>query len=85
MYRKKFSQRQKYNFIKCNFNNLNDIKKLQLLRIKKLVMFLNAGILGDLKDINKIKSNEIFQILKINVLANKQILDFFIQKKFQLN
>ena len=72
--------------VKCNFNNLNDIKKkLQLLRIKKLdYVFLNAGILGDLKDINKIKSNEIFQILKINVLANKQILDFFIKKKIPI-
>ena len=69
--------------VKCNFNNLNDIKKkLQLLKIKKLdYVFLNAGILGDLKDITKIKTNEIFQILKINVLANKQILDFFIKKK----
>jgi len=72
--------------VKCNFNNLNDIKKkLQLLRIKKLdYVFLNAGILGDLKDITKIKSNEIFQILKINVLANKQILDFFIKKKIPI-
>ena len=40
--------------------------------------------MGDLKDINKIKSNEIFQILKINVLANKQILDFFIKKKIPI-
>ncbi len=72
--------------VKCNFNNLNDIKKkLQLLRIKKLdYVFLNAGILGDLKNITKIKSNEIFQILKINVLANKQILDFFIKKKIPI-
>ncbi len=72
--------------VKCNFNNLNDIKKkLRLLRIKKLdYVFLNAGILGDLKDITKIKSNEIFQILKINVLANKQILDFFIKKKIPI-
>ena len=72
--------------VKCNFNNLNDIKKkLQLLRIKKLdYVFLNAGILGDLKDITKIKSNEIFQILKINVLANKQILNFFIKKKIPI-
>ena len=69
--------------VKCNFNNLNDIKKkLQLLKIKKLdYAFLNAGILGDLKDITRVKPNEIFQILKINVLANKQILDFFIKKK----
>ena len=72
--------------VKCNFNNLNDIKKkLQLLRMKKLdYVFLNAGILGDLKNITKIKSNEIFQILKINVLANKQILDFFIKKKIPI-
>ena len=69
--------------VNCDFNNLKDIdKKLQLLKIKKLdYVFLNAGILGNLKKINKIKTNEIFQILKINVLANKQILDFFIKKK----
>ena len=73
------------NSIKCDFNNLKDIKKkLQLFNFKKLdYIFLNAGILGDIKNIHKIKSNEIFQILKINVLANKQILDFIIQKKIK--
>tara|TARA_B100000900_G_scaffold414582_1_gene441634 strand:- start:2198 stop:2896 length:699 start_codon:yes stop_codon:yes gene_type:complete len=72
--------------VNCNFENLRDIdKKLQSLNIKKLdYVFLNAGILGNLKKINKIKSNEIFQILKINVLANKQILDFFIKKKIKV-
>ena len=71
--------------VNCNFENLSDIdKKLQSLNLKKLdYVFLNAGILGNLKKINKIKSHEIFQILKVNLLANKQILDFFINKKIK--
>ena len=60
--------------VKCNFKNLKDIeKKLQLLNLKKLdYVFLNAGILGDIKKIDKIKFNEIFQILKIRFFYKKE-------------
>ena len=55
-----------------------------MINTKKLdYVFLNAGILGKIKKIQKISLNEIFEIYKINVMANKEILDFIIKKKIQ--
>ena len=71
----------------CNFNNLKEIKKKLkvLLKVKKLdYVFLNAGILGDIKNIYEIKFKELLQILKINVMANKEILDFIIKEKIKV-
>ena len=46
-------------------------------------VFLNAGILGEINLIEKIKFSQILEIYKINVLANKEILDFIIKKKIK--
>ena len=73
--------------IKCNFKNPNNIKKKLsiLINTRKLdYVFLNAGILGKIKNIQKISLDEIIEIYKINVMANKEILDFIIKKKIQL-
>jgi len=73
--------------IKCNFKNPKNIqKKLSILiNTKKLdYVFLNAGILGDIKNIYEIKFKELLQILKINVMANKEILDFIIKEKIKV-
>ncbi len=72
--------------VKSNFKNLADVKKKlsKLLSTKKLdYVFLNAGILGEIDKIEKIKSIKALEIFKINVLANKEILDFIIKKKIQ--
>lgn len=72
--------------IKCNFKNLKIIKEKlsQLLDTKKLdYIFLNAGILGEINKIEKIKSSQVLEIFKINVLANKEILDFIVEKKIK--
>ena len=72
--------------LKCNFKNLIDIKKKlsKLINTRKLdYIFLNAGILGEINHIEKIQSLKVIEILKINVLANKEILDFIIQKKIK--
>jgi NADP-dependent 3-hydroxy acid dehydrogenase YdfG len=72
--------------VKCNFKNPNNIKKKLsiLINTKKLdYVFLNAGILGKIKRIQNISLNEIFEIYKINVMANKEILDFIIKKKIK--
>ena len=74
--------------VKCNFKNPNNIKKKLsiLINTKKLdYVFLNAGILGKIKRIQNISLNEIFEIYKINVMANKEILDFIIKKKLKPN
>ena len=72
--------------VKSNFKNLVDVKKKlsKLLSTKKLdYVFLNAGILGEIDKIEKIKSIKALEIFKINVLANKEILDFIIKKKIK--
>ena len=72
--------------VKCNFKDLKNIKKRlnKLLDTKELdYVFLNAGILGEINLIEKIKFSQILEIYKINVLANKEILDFIIKKKIK--
>ncbi len=71
-------------FIKCNLKQIYTIKP----KLKKLIdtktldyVFLNAGILGKIKKINEINYKEIEEIFKINVFANKEILDFLLEKK----
>ena len=77
---------RKIKSIKCNFKNLKSIKKKLsvLINTKKLdYVFLNAGILGKIQNIHKSSLDEILEIFKINVLANKEILDFIIKKKIK--
>lgn len=40
-------------------------------------------MLGEIKNIYKIKYEEIIEILNVNTLANKEILDFLIKKKIR--
>ena len=64
--------------VKCNFRNIKSIKnKLkELLNTKKLdYVFLNAGMLGNIKKIDRVKYKEVEEILKVNVFANKEIID----------
>ena len=77
---------EKIKSINCNFKNLKNIKKKLsiLINTKKIdYVFLNAGILGKIQNIHKCSLNEILEIFKINVLANKEILDFIIRKKIK--
>lgn len=74
--------------IKCNFKNTTSIKqKLKnLISTKKIdYVFLNAGVLGDIKEIKNIKYKKLEEIFKINVFANKEIIDYFISKKIKVN
>lgn len=74
--------------VKCNFKKISNIKlKLKnLINSKKIdYVFLNAGILGEIKEIKKVKYNQIEEIFKINVFANKEIIDFLISKKIEVN
>ena len=68
----------------CDFSALNSIEG----RLEKLTkgvdcfdyVFLNAGILGDLKPISKITIDEYRNIFNINVWSNKIILDYLLSK-----
>ena len=72
--------------VKCDLGNIKNIKKnlRKLLDTKNLdYVFLNAGILGKIKNINKISFSEIDEIFKINVFSNKEILDYFIENNIK--
>ena len=73
--------------IKVNFKNLNILKKTILkTKIPNKIdyLILNAGILGKIDKINNISTNEFLDILKINFLSNKILIDILIKKKIKL-
>ncbi|NPA53223.1 MAG: SDR family NAD(P)-dependent oxidoreductase [Aquificae bacterium] len=59
-------------------NLLKDVKKLEF-------VILNAGLLTELKDIHDTPIYEMEDMMDINVWANKIILDFFIDKKINID
>lgn len=71
--------------IRVNFSNLKKLEQISnsffRLNNKYDYIFLNAGILGSLKKINLIKKNEIDEIMNINFLSNKIIIDSIIKNK----
>ena len=55
-----------------------------MLNTKELdYVFLNAGILAKIKKINQVNYKEIDEIFKVNVFANKEILDYLFEKKIK--
>ena len=73
--------------IKVNFKNLDILKKIILkTKIPEKIdyLILNAGILGKIDKINNISTNEFLDILKINFLSNKILIDILIKKKIKL-
>tara|TARA_Y100000590_G_C15737087_1_gene1018950 strand:- start:3403 stop:4104 length:702 start_codon:yes stop_codon:yes gene_type:complete len=84
--RRRLKKRKNLKSVICNLKKISTIKY----KLKKLIntknidyVFLNAGILGKIKRINKIHFNEINEIFKINVFANKEILDYLIKNKIK--
>ena len=67
-----------YNII----NNLNDLsglkQKLEMNKVKHDLCILNAGTMGSIGSACQIKDEELLEALKINVLANKIIIDWSI-------
>lgn len=73
--------------LKVNFSNLNNLKKkLHSAKFPKQIdyLILNAGILGKIDLLNKLTIYDFVEILKINFLSNKILIDFFIKKKIKL-
>ena len=67
-----------YNIV-TNFNDLPDLKKnLEMSRVKHNLCILNAGTMGSIGQASKISDNDFLESLKINVLANKVIIDWSI-------
>ncbi len=75
-------------FIKCDLSNLESVKcctKEALKKAKELkIAILNAGILGEIKDMHDTSLKELNQVMDVNVWANKLILDVFIEEKINV-
>jgi len=70
--------------IKVNFENLDLLKKkiINTNFSKKIdFLILNAGILGRISKIENLSIKEFVQILKINFLSNKVLIDNLLKKK----
>ncbi len=74
--------------IYCDLSDLDGIPDAfdSLLEgIKELdVVFLNAGVLGEIKDISATRIEEIKSIMDINVWSNKVILDYLLASSIQI-
>ena len=67
------------NNIIVDFVNLSELKnKLKFEKVSHDLCILNAGTMGKLGLAHKIKNNDFFNSIKINVLANKIIIDWSI-------
>ena len=68
------------NNIANNFSDLSGLKqKLEANKIKHQLCILNAGTMGDIALSSEITDEEFLKTLKINVVANKIIIDWSIQ------
>ncbi len=79
----------KINFIQCDLRALEEVKdktKQLLSNVSHIeYVILNAGILGDIKEIHKTKLYEIQQVMDVNVWSNKVILDAIIDLGIDVN
>ena len=67
-----------YNIV-TNLNDLSGLKqKLEMNKVKHDLCILNAGTMGSIGSACQIKDEELLEALKINVLANKIIIDWSI-------
>ena len=77
-----------YNHIKCDLEKVYDISyKLSMLLkdIKQLdVIYLNAGVLGNIEYLNKIKLHDLETSFTINTWANKVIIDYMIMNNIEV-
>ena len=77
-----------YNHVECDLDKVYDIsyKLSTLLKdVKQIdVIYLNAGVLGDIDYLNKIKLHDIETSFTINTWANKVIIDYMIENNIEV-
>ena len=67
-----------YNIV-TNLNDLSDLKqKLDINKIEHDICILNAGTMGSIGSASEVSDEDFLESLKINVLANKIIIDWSI-------
>ncbi len=75
-------------FKKCDLSVLENVKccvRELLNGVKEIeIAILNAGILGDIKDMYETSLKELEEVMDVNVWANKLILDSFIDLKINV-
>ena len=65
--------------IVTNFYDLSDLKqKLKMNKVKHELCILNAGTMGSIGKADQVGDDELLKALKINVIANKIIIDWSI-------
>ncbi|NPA03951.1 MAG: SDR family NAD(P)-dependent oxidoreductase [Epsilonproteobacteria bacterium] len=67
-------------FIPCNLHaheKLNEVLRELLEGVELDIAILNAGMLGEIKDMSETDLHEIHTVMDLNVWANKVILDYF--------
>ena len=66
-------------------SNIDEKLSILLKDVNSLdVVFLNAGILGDIKTFDKWNYNELYDIMNINVWSNKYILDWLFENNIKV-
>jgi alcohol dehydrogenase len=78
----------KIKFVYCDLRALESIHECMknLIDVPEISLaILNAGILGDIKEMTKTNLYEINEVMDINVWSNKVIIDFFIKENIKVN
>ncbi len=72
-------ENENFSFIQCDLSKVDDIKTNLIKSIKEIknieLVYLNAGMLGDIKSSFDLSSNELREVYELNVYANKELLD----------
>lgn len=72
-------QNENFSFISCDLSKVDDIKANLANSIEEIenieLVYLNAGMLGDIKSSFYLTSNELREVYELNVYANKELLD----------
>lgn len=70
---------ENFHFKQFDLSDIEDIKKELTSFIDEIkefdIVYLNAGMLGEIKELGKLETKEIKEVLDLNVFANKEILD----------
>lgn len=80
-------ENKNFYFKEYDLSNINEIKENLssfIYDIKNLhTVYLNAGMLGEIKEITNLSINEIKEVLDLNVFANKETLDILSKTKVE--
>lgn len=70
---------ENFSFISCDLSKVNDIKLTVSKYIQEIgeleLVYLNAGMLGEIKSSLEISTSELKEVYELNVYTNKELLD----------